>query len=57
MKYLIVFAYFIQLFQLNEALNGVAQLTYYHSYAPCCKGNPNYDPNAPTDECDYYSAW
>ena len=40
-----------------EALKGKAQLTYYHSYAPCCKENPNYNPNAPTTECTDYSAW
>jgi len=33
-----------------------AKFTYYESYAPCCKDNPNYDPNYPTDECDNYSA-
>uniref|UniRef100_A0A7S2P1C9 Barwin domain-containing protein n=1 Tax=Zooxanthella nutricula TaxID=1333877 RepID=A0A7S2P1C9_9DINO len=30
--------------------------TYYISYAPCCQGNPNYDPAAGTGECDYYNA-
>mmetsp|Transcript_11543 Transcript_11543/g.18843 ORF Transcript_11543/g.18843 Transcript_11543/m.18843 type:complete len:323 (-) Transcript_11543:351-1319(-) len=38
------------------ALSGVATLTYYHSYAPCCEGESNYDPNADTTECDLYSA-
>ena len=28
--------------------------TYYESYPPCCKGEPNYDPNADTEECDKY---
>lgn len=31
-------------------------MTYYSSYATCCKGNPNYDPNADKEECDDYSA-
>ena len=42
---------------LIEAQKGKAQLTYYHSYAPCCKENPNYNPSAPTTECTNYSAW
>jgi len=33
-----------------------ASATYYNSYAACCPDNPNYDPNAPTEECDWYSA-
>ena len=33
-----------------------ASMTWYQSYAPCCPGNPNYDPAAPTEECDNYSA-
>jgi hypothetical protein len=32
-----------------------ATWTYYQSYPACCPGNPNYDPSAPTDECDDYS--
>lgn len=40
----------------NKALvTGVASFTYYDSYPPCCKDSPNYDPDAPTDECDDYS--
>jgi hypothetical protein len=35
---------------------GVASFTWYESYAPCCKDNPNYDPSADTTECDLYSA-
>ena len=31
-------------------------MTWYQSYAPCCPNNPNYDPTAPTEECDLYSA-
>ena len=37
-------------------LSGMASFTWYQSYAPCCPGNPNYDPGAPTEECDSYSA-
>jgi len=33
-----------------------ASWTWYISYAACCKDNPNYDPNASTEECDLYSA-
>ena len=33
-----------------------ASMTWYQSYAPCCPNNPNYDPTAPTEECDLYSA-
>jgi hypothetical protein len=36
--------------------SGVASFTYYTSYAACCPDNPNYDPNANTEECDDYSA-
>jgi hypothetical protein len=32
-----------------------ATWTYYNSYPACCPDNPNYDPKAPTDECDDYS--
>merc|ERR1711959_750240 len=32
-----------------------ATWTYYDSYPACCPDNPNYDPKAPTDECDDYS--
>ncbi len=39
-----------------NALRGTAQLTWYISYAPCCPGNPNYDPNADREECDRFSA-
>ena len=28
--------------------------TYYESYPPCCQGEPNYDPNADTEECTKY---
>lgn len=31
-----------------------ARATYYHSYPPCCKASPNYDPAASKDECDNY---
>ena len=34
----------------------LAKSTHYYSYAPCCKDNPNYDPTASTQECDWYSA-
>ena len=44
-------------YQLKTCLALTAQFTYYYSYAPCCKDNPNYDPNYPTTECDDYSAW
>jgi hypothetical protein len=40
-----------------EALKGKAQLTFYYSYALCCKENPNYDPKASPAECTDYSAW
>lgn len=33
-----------------------AAATWYMSYAPCCKDNPNYDPRADTSECDSFSA-
>jgi len=33
-----------------------ASWTWYVSYAACCQGNPNYDPNANTEECGSYSA-
>lgn len=33
-----------------------ASFTWYQSYAPCCPGNPNYDPKADTEECDCCSA-
>eukprot|EP01083_Nonionella_stella_P106905 308959_1 len=39
-----------------ESLSGTAQLTWYMSYAPCCPGNANYDPNANTTECIQYNA-
>jgi hypothetical protein len=39
-----------------HALSGVATLTYYHSYAPCCPDEVNYDPSADTTECDLYDA-
>lgn len=34
----------------------IASGTHYFSYAPCCKGNPNYDPKAEKKECEDYSA-
>jgi hypothetical protein len=40
----------------NSLLKGTASLTYYHSYAPCCKNNPNYDPNFDKSECTDFSA-
>ena len=33
-----------------------ATWTTYTSYAACCKDSPNYDPSAPREECDVYSA-
>jgi hypothetical protein len=43
-------------FPLTSGFSGVATLTYYHSYAECCEGEANYDPEADTTECDLYSA-
>lgn len=40
----------------NNTSKGTASLTYYHSYAPCCKDNPNYDPNFDKSECRDFSA-
>ena len=57
MKLIIIIATIFQLYTMSNAQKGKAQLTYYHSYAPCCKSNPNYDPNASTTECTDYSAW
>ena len=37
-------------------LQGTAYWSYYTSYAPCCPDSPNYDPTAPTEECDDFSA-
>lgn len=48
----------LELTQLEDMLNGsnrlkgTASLTYYNSYAACCKNNPNYDPNADKTECE-----
>jgi hypothetical protein len=36
-------------------VTSVASVTYYSSYPFCCPKSPNYDPNAPTEECDDYS--
>lgn len=36
-------------------LSSTAAFTYYDSYPNCCPDSPNYDPSAPTDECDDYS--
>ena len=55
MKLLVVLIFFIKVYT-SLALKGTAQVTYYNSYAPCCKENPNYDPKSPTDECTKYSA-
>ena len=52
-----LFAIIFELFYAVECLKGTAQLTYYYSYAPCCKNNPNYSPSFPTTECTDYSAW
>ena len=41
-KFLIVFI--VSVCSVAHAQKGTAQLTYYHSYAPCCKDNPNYNP-------------
>eukprot|EP01084_Bolivina_argentea_P047900 88305_1 len=43
-------------FTSSQILTGVAELTYYESFATCCPNNPNYDQNAPTTECDNYNA-
>eukprot|EP01084_Bolivina_argentea_P015004 28059_1 len=40
----------------SQIITGTARLTWYQSYAPCCPENPNYDPNAPTTECNRYNA-
>jgi hypothetical protein len=37
------------------SLSSTARNTYYDSYPKCCPASPNYDPKAPTDECDDYS--
>lgn len=39
-----------------SGISGVATLTYYSSYAECCEGEANYDPNADTTECVEYDA-
>lgn len=36
-------------------LSSTAANTYYSSYPFCCPDSPNYDPKAPTEECDDYS--
>ena len=57
----LLLAVFVCLFAItiaSEALvagSSTAKLTYYNSYPFCCPKSPNYDPNAPTDECDDYS--
>ena len=57
MKLQLFLALFSSLCFVCYGLKGIAQLTHYESYARCCKGNPNYNPSAPTTECDDYSAW
>ena len=44
MFFKVIIAVLAGLCYVAYAQNGAAQLTYYHSYAPCCKGNPNYNP-------------
>ena len=39
----------------ENSLQGTASFTYYDSYPACCPDNPNYNPKAPTGECDDYS--
>ena len=56
-KIILIFVLCLQFLNESEALKGKAQLTYYHSYAPCCPNNPNYNPSASTTECVEYSAW
>ncbi|RNA15448.1 fibroblast growth factor receptor-like [Brachionus plicatilis] len=42
----------------GSSTTGIAQLTWYESYARCCKSNPNYDPTVSTIECDFsYPGW
>ena len=55
--FLVIFALFLAFNCGNAQIKGTAQLTWYESYARCCKSNPNYDPSAPTEECTLYSAW
>lgn len=45
------------LYNVTSALKGTAQLTYFESYARCCKDSPNYSASAPTTECVSFSAW
>jgi len=37
----------------GSTVAAVASWTYYAAYPDCCPGLPNYDPNAPTTECQY----
>ena len=57
MKLQIILFILSNLYLATYGLLGIAQLTYYESYARCCPNNPNYSPSAPTDECTDYSAW
>ena len=57
MKIQLLIILFLNMYCICHALKGLAQLTYYESYARCCKNNPNYNPSVPTTECDLYSAW
>jgi len=36
-----------------DTVAGTAAWTYYSAYPNCCPGLANYDPNAPTDQCQY----
>ncbi len=40
---------------VGALITGTASFTYYNSYPECCKDSPNYNPSAPTEECDDYS--
>ena len=39
----------------NNMMSGTASWTWYESYPFCCPDCGNYDPNAPTTECDDFS--
>jgi len=36
-----------------DTVAGTAAWTYFNSYPSCCPGLPNYDANAPTDQCKF----
>jgi hypothetical protein len=39
----------------KDVISSMASWTYFTSYPACCPGLPNYDANAPTDECTKFN--